>query len=143
MNAMRLCRLAFLSAVAAVFLSAEVVRIRVVDGRDGKTITNEHVQVWVVGKRVSRSLTPGTYGVAEFRAPAGSSVEIGSNLYFDWRPFEKGAPRPTYSIDEIETSGIVSLNTCGKSAAQAKPGELLFFVRPLPWWERVRRGIMR
>jgi hypothetical protein len=92
MNAMELCRLALLITVATVFLQAEVIHIRVVDGRNGKTITNERVQVWVVGARVALSLTPGTNGIAEFEAPAGSSVGIGSNLYFDYRPFEQGAP---------------------------------------------------
>jgi hypothetical protein len=45
MKTTKLCRLAIFIAASAASLGAEVIRIHVEDGRNGKTITNEHLQV--------------------------------------------------------------------------------------------------
>jgi hypothetical protein len=53
---------------------------------------------------------------------------------------------PDYSwldIREISTKqlmreGIVMPNTCGKATASPQPGELVIFVRPLSWWEKIK-----
>jgi hypothetical protein len=64
MNAGKLCRLVLLMS-AATSLGAEVIRIHVVDGRNGKTVTDEHVQIWVNGRTGSaQSLVPGPDGIA-------------------------------------------------------------------------------
>jgi len=46
---------------------------------------------------------------------------------------------PAYPIAKILESGISAGNTCGKFRAEAKPGELILFMRPLHWWERMKR----
>ena len=134
----KLCWLAVFLLPAAP-LPAEVIRIHIEDGRNGKRISNEHVQVWINGTPRAVSLAPDADGTAVLDAPAGSRIEIESNYYMDCRPFQKGAPRPTYSVDEVMISGIATTNSCGKVGAEARRGELLFFVRPLHWWEGVRR----
>ena len=140
MNTARACRFALLLAVTASSLSAEVIRIHVVDGRNGKTITNEQVQVWVnIQKGTALNLVPGPDGIAVLDVAAGSSIDVEANYYVDCRPFQKGAPRPTYSVDEINHYGLATKNTCGKLGSEARRGELLFFVRPIHWWEAMRR----
>lgn len=131
--------LAVAGAFSAMQAATQTVRVRVVDGRNGKTIKDERVQVWV-GKTVN-PVEPqsGPDGVAIFNAPEGSSIEIESNLYVDCRPFRKDAPRPVYSVDEIERTGIATANSCGKYKTTAKPGELVFYVRPLHFWEGMTR----
>jgi len=86
-------------------LSAEVIHVHVVDGRNGKTITNERVQVWINDGKGALNPMPGKDGIIEIDAPAGSRIRVESNLYFDCRPFEKEAARPSYSVDEIKISG--------------------------------------
>ncbi len=140
MNSAKVCRLVLLMSVAATSLSAEVIRIHVVDGRNGKTIPDEHVQVWVNGRTGSaQSLVPGPDGIAELEVPEGASLDVESNYYKDCRPFQKGAPRPTYSADEIRKDGVAARNTCGKVGSEARRGELLFFVRPIHGWEGMKR----
>ena len=46
---------------------------------------------------------------------------------------------PTYSITKILESGVSANNTCGKFRAQAKPGELILFVRPRGFLERLKQ----
>jgi len=45
---------------------------------------------------------------------------------------------PAYKIRKILESGVSAANTCGKFRAQAKPGELIIFVRPPTFMERMR-----
>src|SRR5271170_6897317 len=127
--------LTILLTVTTVSLGAEVIRVRVVDGRNGRTITDEHAQVWInVRKGNSLNLVPGADGTAELEAPAGTSIIIQSNFYKDCRLIETGsAGPPTYSVDEITSSGLATQNTCGKLKGEARRGELIFFVRPLHW----------
>ena len=45
---------------------------------------------------------------------------------------------PSYSIKRILESGVAAANTCGKQKVVAKPGELILFVRPMSFWEKMR-----
>jgi hypothetical protein len=45
---------------------------------------------------------------------------------------------PTYRISKIVKSGVAAANTCGKFKAEAKPGELILFVRPMSSWEKFK-----
>jgi hypothetical protein len=38
---------------------------------------------------------------------------------------------PSYPIKKILDSGVSAANTCGKFRAEARPGELIFYVKPL------------
>ena len=131
--------IAVLIVGAALSAAADPVRIRVVDGRNGKVVKNERVQVWVGESRGAMSLSPRPDGSAEFDAPRGTSIRIATNLYVDCRPFKKGTPRPLYSVDEILEQGVVTANTCGGSSPAKKPGEVVFQVRPLRFLEGLRR----
>lgn len=44
-----------------------------------------------------------------------------------------------FSTKEILQHGIVGANTCGKATASSKPRELIIFVRPLTWWEKLKQ----
>lgn len=42
------------------------------------------------------------------------------------------------TTSRVLQEGITMANTCGKPRAAAKPGEVIIFVRPLNWWERLK-----
>jgi hypothetical protein len=44
-----------------------------------------------------------------------------------------------FSTKEILHHGYVSPNTCGKVTVSPQPGQVILFVRPLTWWERLRQ----
>lgn len=43
------------------------------------------------------------------------------------------------STKEVLQQGIVTGNTCGKATASPRPGEVVIFVRPLTWRERMKQ----
>lgn len=57
-------------------------------------------------------------------------IPKGSN--FSWLMFAH------FSTKQLLQQGYVSPNTCGKATASPKPGEVVFFVRPLSFWEGLR-----
>ncbi|MBB5342799.1 hypothetical protein [Tunturibacter empetritectus] len=40
---------------------------------------------------------------------------------------------------QILQQGYVSPNTCGKVTASLRPGQVILFVRPLTWWEKLKQ----
>ena len=44
-----------------------------------------------------------------------------------------------FSMKEILQHGYVSPNTCGKATVSPQPGQVILFVRPLTWWEKLKQ----
>lgn len=42
-----------------------------------------------------------------------------------------------YWFADVLAHGAVGANKCGKATAQPIPGQLVLFVRPPHWWEKV------
>jgi len=45
----------------------------------------------------------------------------------------------SFSTNRVLEHGYVSPNACGKTTASPKPGQVILFVRPLTWWEKMRQ----
>lgn len=161
----------------APLLRAQEIRIRVFNGRNGKPVKKECINVSLGPWHGADLLVPTNKdGVAvlqfrgnEVRAGATcqgwpkqvhrpesvDTISVMGDRYSACQEYGKLAPGehptpaassatikklvPTYSIKEILRSGVASANTCGKIRATAKPGELIFFVRPRSFWERFRQ----
>jgi hypothetical protein len=145
---------------------AQEIRIRVLNGRNGKPITQECLNVslgpWhgadllaptnkdglivlhVGGGTVSAEVPPGAQCVGGFptRAtlPQGEDRITPASGGNDCHPFHKNQVNtpPSYSIQEILQHGVVAENTCGKVRTETKPGELIFFLRPPTWLEKLK-----
>lgn len=44
-----------------------------------------------------------------------------------------------FSTKDILQHGYVSPNTCGKATVSPEPGQVILFVRPLSWWEKLKQ----
>lgn len=44
-----------------------------------------------------------------------------------------------FSTKQIIQQGIVAANACGKATTSPKPGQVVIFVRPLTWWEKMKQ----
>lgn len=44
-----------------------------------------------------------------------------------------------FSTKQVLEHGYVSPNTCGKNTASPKPQQVILFVRPLTWWEKLKQ----
>lgn len=149
-------------------LSAQTIEIKLIDGRKGHPVANTCVNVWVGDERKDPLTIPlDTNGVArlsltnnfaEIRAgdiwkacedfgvvnPVLQNkdfvkVNVGyvvcepHGTDFSWLEVKKLPTR------EITQKGVVIGNTCGKTTASPTPGQIIIFVRPLNFWERLKQ----
>ena len=146
---------------------AQTIKIKLVNGRNGRPMASSHVNVWVGKERKDATAIPtDENGVALLRLTDGAdepdtheeSKACGPNCvinpvfkYDDLLRINVGYVlcQPdvgSYSwlrITDMPTSrvlqdGIVMKNTCGSTRATAEPGEVVIFVRPLSWWEMLK-----
>jgi hypothetical protein len=131
-------------------LNAEdvVIRIRIVNGKTGKPITNTFLNLWNVvdGKNDKKEVTElatDSTGTILVRMNRNDSFSVIPGNNFDCRRSKGGYPGGLplgidYSASEILKNGITGTNLCGKTSIFANPGELIFFERPLTFWEGMR-----
>jgi hypothetical protein len=170
-------QLLLISAVVGLIgpsLYGQEIQIRVLNGRNGKPISNECLNVsfgsWhgadliapvsdqgvivlhLKGNRVSADAVPHPACVkTAFVGPKlvrdnPDAIALSGDYYVDCQESAEvraagrleGFTPPSYPIRKILESGMTAANTCGKFRAEAKPGELIFFVRPRTFLERMR-----
>jgi len=145
-------------------LRAQDIRIKVVDGRNGRIINDECVNVWVGEKTVEALLIPtnrdgiallhlvgsdrdtnvqrngsacGGWGVVDPVVRYADKIGITTGHYMPCQAHPVDSPRLLFSVQEVLRFGAATANLCGRIEASLHSGELIFFVRPLHWWERV------
>ena len=168
-----------LVAFLAPVLHAQNIEIRVLNGRDGKPITKECLNVWLGPLHGAGLIAPtnkdgvvvlhfesnqvtadsavphacnGMAVLGPKAVPNGiDEITIAPDEYVACQEYGKIVPgepatpnllreiMPSYSIKKILESGVSAANRCGEFRAEAKPGELVFFVRPRSFSERMRQ----
>ena len=150
-------------------LSAQKLEITLVDGRNGRPMVgaSSYVNVWVGTERKEAIAIPTdeegvarlqlTLNPSEVNIP--NSKNIGS-IVVD-HPIVKydeffrinvpyvlcGTGGSNYSwlglknftTKEILDHGYASAHTCGKAPVSPQPGQVILFVRPLTWWEKLKQ----
>jgi hypothetical protein len=168
------CRLLLVAVLVGLFvptLYAQQIRIKVLNGRNGKSITKECLNIWVGtidGPHLVAATNRDGVVVLEISDdelmegtgcegwpvrttwPTGSEgILARGDYYIACQEYAKVVPNPAepkfvseilplYPIKNILESGASSTNTCGKFRAKPKPGELIFFMRPMTFWEKMR-----
>jgi hypothetical protein len=148
-------------------LNAQTVRIRLLDGKNGHPFAGKCVNVWVGSGRKEAMALPtnqdaiaslnltqnsaqvdtylvwkacGLLGVINPIVKYSDQIEINTSYVscephtpdFSWLAMK------AFPTKEIVQSGIVTANTCGKAKASPEPGEIILFVRPLSFWEKMK-----
>jgi hypothetical protein len=108
--------------------------------RNGVTtvrLTNDDTKISTQNQR----LACGLMGVINPVVKEGDTISIraGYALCQPHTPDYSWLVMTDFSTKELLQRGIVTTNTCGKSTASPKPGEVILFVRPLTWWEKLKR----
>lgn len=153
--------------LAAAALQAQTIRIKLVNGRTGRAVAGACVNVWVGNERKSALAIPtdndgvaslrltnrdaevnaqkrwkecGDLGVTDPVVKDASSIRInvGYVLCQLRRADHTWLATQSFDTKQVLQSGIVSANTCGKAKALPTPGEVVLFVRPLSWWEKLK-----
>ena len=156
----------------AAVLYAQTVELKVVNGRNGRPIADQCMNVWVGDESNARSaplletqtdangiirlrltdedtktdlesqqLVCGLRGVTNPIVKYGDtiSIRVGYVLCQSRTAGYSWLAITDFSTKQVVQQGVVTKNTCGKATASPKPGELILFVRPLSWWERLKQ----
>ncbi|SDF31253.1 hypothetical protein [Terriglobus roseus] len=118
-------------------------RIRLLDGRNGSPVAGGHVKLWYDEPSGSGYiLATNGRGVALMPAPVGQPVRIlvRSDGAVDCRHAQRYSPPIGYNLADIAAKGTAAENTCGDVAVRIAPGELVLFVRPQRWYEKLNQN---
>src|SRR5258708_14275441 len=126
--------------------SAQTLRVQILNGKTGKTVANEHVNLFRTGD--FGDLT-GDRNVRGFKTDADGVIttsDIAPNIHsflvsVDWHRQCSGnekVNRISFSLQEIFVKGVVSENTCNpKLRRSTEPGTLILFVRDETFFEKM------
>lgn len=125
------------------------ITIRMLDSKTGQEITPSKFQVTVNTKDYSHleTILPNKDGLGKLTVKADAiqiSIEalyepddhifVNCDLVKDKVIFQNH----WYGIAEISSVGMVAPNKCSKLKGIANPGEFVFFVRPMNWYEKLK-----
>ncbi len=157
-----------LLVMSAMSLAAQTLEIKLVDGRNGRPMvgTSAYVNVWVGGERKEAIAIPtDDNGIARLQLTLNPNEEnipisTGHGTIVEKHPvvkydesFRINAPYvlcgaegnrswldlKSFSTKEVLEHGYASGNTCGKVTATPQPGQVILFVRPLTFWEKMKQ----
>jgi hypothetical protein len=116
--------------------------IKVVNGHNGKPLKRTTVDVWFGNQALPPPTQVTTTDDGNARLAVTGSVEtivIAGQWVGDCRAgkLKSYIDGNVYSVHDILQTGVVTQNTCGKARTQPTPGVLVFYVRPLHWWEKI------
>jgi hypothetical protein len=136
-----LTRLASLLLVlAAASASAQTVQIhlRFLDGRNGKPISNQQVHVFdfTHQQEIPTSRTD-QLGRVLVIVSEDSVINAGTRDFIDCTK-SSNVSYTSGKVNQILLAGVIGGNLCGKASAAPAPGELVVFVRPWGFWEKLK-----
>jgi hypothetical protein len=118
-------------------------RIRLLDGRSGNPIAGGHVKLWYDEPTGNGYIvSTNAHGVALMPAPIGEPLRIlvHPDTDVDCRRTRPYDPPSAYPLADIAQKGAAAENTCGNVSVRTSPGELVLFVRPQRWYDKLNRN---
>ena len=157
----------FMASSWGLTLNAQTIRIKLLNGKNGHPLAGRCVNVWVgSGRKDALDLPTNQDGVASLKLTQDDAEIDTQHVWKDCGLFGVINPIVKYSdqirinasyvscephtadfswlaikafpTKEIVQSGIATANTCGKAKASPEPGEIILFVRPLSFWEKMK-----
>ena len=115
------------------------VSVRLVNGENGKPITDENLNVWINDAKDSQFFRPDRDGVIKLRVANNDVLSFASNIQVTCHPYSSDEHSlRKYRVNEILAHGISDENLCSKKIrVEARAGEFVFYERPrtfLEWW---------
>lgn len=148
---------------------AQTIRIKVVNGKSGHPIAGACVNIGMgtKGNAAAMAIPTDKDGVASFRLTDDNAtintqtkwtacgyfgvvnpvvkyadsirINIGYVSCQPHAPHYSWLLMMTFSTENLLRSGVVTANACGKATASPDPGEIVLFVRPLTFWEKLKQ----
>ncbi len=118
-----------IACVALAQTPGDTIKIRIINARTGKPVTNESLNVALHSAQIGSVAMPtDKKGLIEVQTGQARTMRILSNMYADCRP--RAELYTDYSIATIRRDGITTGNLCSSAQPAATPGELILFVTP-------------
>lgn len=128
-----------LGSIAAAFAQQPQqppVKLRILNGHNGRPMQNEDVSIWYDEKWGTPILVrTNARGEAQLPPPMSQAVRILAQPMesIDCRP-QSGTPI-AYSLKGIQQTGLAAENKCGSPIFHKQAGELILFVRDPKWYD--------
>ncbi len=122
-------------------ITAQTITVRLLNAKTGEAIGNKNVTVkWTNGAKSSEILLDNN-GQGNFQIPTGSRefFMIGGPRFGN-EPYrvayiECNEPAMTaIQVAQVLEKGFAPHNNCGHQSLVSRPGEIIFWALPLPWW---------
>lgn len=119
------------------------ITILVLNGKTGKPVENEKVNVWLGEAKDAVFLETDSNGKIQLRIGSNQekTLRFLPNWYVDCR-YGKNGPQLMnlkFFLDDIVSQGVVAENFCGHVSSKASPGTLVIYVRKPSFMEAFRR----
>jgi hypothetical protein len=116
------------------------VTVRLINGRSGKPVIDENLNVWINSATSSQLFRPNADGAINLQVASGDVLSFASNVQITCHPYSKDEHSlRKYAVGEILAHGISDENFCSKRIrVEAKPGEFVFYERPRTFLEWLR-----
>ena len=143
MKALSLCCGLLLCMAAQAQVQVSSVALRILNGHTGKPV--KHANVILTQSQAQLYATPldrstDAAGRASLLIQNGTELHAIVLRYPTCRTVKKSDRTKlstAYSTEQIIARGSVSENDCSNRTIAPAPGELILFVRPQHWWERM------
>jgi hypothetical protein len=133
--------LLIIGMVLSLPIGAQTFTVRLLNGETGKRMPNRKVTVrWVNGFNSSEvlidkngvGLVEASQGEQQFLMTVGPKPgnEPYRVAYLDCN--DTGTT--IVQVKRVTEAGFVPGNKCGRAKAVPKPGEIIFWAKPIPWW---------
>ena len=117
---------------------AEIIRIRVLNGHNGKPIANEQVSLYIKGEKDALSYTTDMNGTFTLDLDPSKEVLPSTEWWITCRKINPTAPH-LFSVEAIHNDGATDENTCGKAKSEVIRGTLTIFARKASFFENMAR----
>lgn len=113
------------------------ITIRLVNGKNGRPISDENLNVWFNENKDSHLFRPDANGIITLQLGSSDVLSLAGNIDVSCHPYNRGEHSlRRYSVSEILKRGVTDENLCNrKIQVEASPGTLVFYERPRTWLE--------
>ena len=117
-----------------------IVSIRLINGKNGKPIKDENLNVFVNKERDAENFRPDSDGIIKLPMDRNALVSLLSNIDVTCHKITEVENSQhqlqQYKVSDILEHGISDTNTCSKKVRiEPHPGEFIYYERPRTLWE--------
>lgn len=116
------------------------VTIQLLDGRNGKPMNKARFVILFPDEKGRPGLVLPTNqkGEVQFDAQGSETIIVTPVSAVSCGAQVPGGPKPSFSVAEIVNHGIITKNTCGDLHIESQRGRILYFARPIHFWEGMK-----